>query len=405
MNDPHKNAVKQLEEVAEIINLEEWKLKQLSEPDRLIEVNFSVKMDDNSYRVFKGYRSQHNDVLGPYKGGLRFSPLVSASEVKALSTWMSWKCAVADIPFGGGKGGVIVNTKELSANEIERLSRAYVDAIYRLIGPEIDVPAPDMYTNSTIIDYMVDEYSKLVGEKQLATFTGKSVENGGSEGRTEATGYGGAYVLEDFAKKEGLDPANVKLAIQGLGNVGEYFARKAYEMGFVIVALSDSKGAIYNADGLNPEEVLDYKKENGSLEGFSADHITNADLLVLDVDILVPAAIENVIDGSNAVDIKAKYIIEMANGPVTTEADHILNKNEIVVVPDILANSGGVIVSYYEWYQNMNNERWNKDEVLSKLRKQIISAMNQVFDTKDKYNCSMRMGAYALAVSKIAEKM
>jgi len=381
-------------------------IERIIEPERVVKVRFPVLMDNGSTKSFLGFRSQHNNARGPYKGGLRFSTEVSESEVKALSSWMTWKCAVADIPFGGGKGGVVVDTKTLSESELERLSRAFVRAISPVIGPEVDVPAPDMYTTPQIMDWMVDEYSKINGGNAKACFTGKSVSNGGSEGRTEATGFGGAFIMRELVRKFDLNPTELSVAIQGLGNVGNYFAIKAFEYGFNVVALSDSKGAIYSTSGLNPQDVIDYKKSKGTLEGFpNTLYIKNSDLLELDVDILVPAALENVINGDNATRIKAKYIIEMANGPITPSADQILFSKGIISVPDILANSGGVTVSYFEWYQNMHNERWTKEEVLNKLEQKLDSAFDDCFEMMRKHNTDMRTASYMLAIKKVTSAM
>lgn len=413
MNDPFENSVTQIKRAAEMLCDSAEKLclapeilERIFEPQRLVKVHFPVLMDNGMTRTFLGFRSQHNNARGPYKGGLRFSPEVSESEVKALSSWMTWKCAVADIPFGGGKGGVVVDTKSLSKNEIERLSRGFVRAIHEMIGPEKDVPAPDMYTTAEIMDWMVDEYSKITNTDGKACFTGKTIVGGGSEGRTEATGYGGAFVMRELAKKKNLDIKNTTVAIQGLGNVGQYFALKAHEYGFKIVALSDSKGAIYAKDGINPQLVLDHKASTGSLAGIEgAEYISNDALLEIDCDILVPAATENVITGENAYKIKAKYIIEMANGPLTPAADEILTGKGIIFVPDILANSGGVTVSYFEWYQNMHNEKWAKDDVLKKLEEKMDKAFDDCYTMMEKQNTDMRTASYMLAIKKVTDAM
>ncbi|MBD3362824.1 glutamate dehydrogenase [Candidatus Dojkabacteria bacterium] len=406
LHDPFTNAVKQLEKVGEILNLESEIVETLSSPDNLIKVDVPVEMDDGSVKTFKGFRSQHNDARGPYKGGIRFSPQVNESEVKALSMWMTWKCAVADIPFGGGKGGVEVNTKELSKEEIERLSRSYIRQIHKHIGPDQDVPAPDMYTTPEIMAWMVEEYSDLVGKESPAVITGKPIEAGGSQGRTEATGQGGVYVLNRLSEKRNLDPENTSVAVQGSGNVGYYFATLAAQEGYKVVALSDSKSAIYNKDGLNVKKALDYKNEKGSYEGFNGGkQINNNELIELDVNVLVPAAVENVITEDNADKVKAEYVIEMANGPVTPEADEILRRKKTLVVPDVLANSGGVTVSYFEWVQNKEGKEWSKEEVLGKLKDKIVPAFDKVWDTMESYDTDMRMGAYILAVSKVVDAM
>lgn len=400
--DPFQNSIEQMSEVAEILNLSEENFKRLVNPERVITVRFPVKMDNGDVKVFLGFRSQHNNTLGPYKGGLRFSPMVTESEVKALSSWMTWKCAVADIPFGGGKGGVVVDAKDLSRNELERLSKAFVRAIGDCIGENKDVPAPDMYTNSEIIDWMVSEYSKMIGKNSLASFTGKSLSNGGSEGRSEATGFGGAVILKALAEDKGFDPKDTTVAIQGIGNVGQYFAVFAEKFGFKVVALSDSKGGVYNKEGLSIKDVLEYKEKNKTLAGFpDASFVTNEDLLNLPVTVVVPAALENVITDENASKIQAKYIVEMANGPVTPEADKILEKNGIVSVPDILANSGGVIVSYFEWYQNMNNEKWTREDVLLKLTDRITEQFKNGLAVSKEMNISLRKAFYVVAVKRV----
>jgi glutamate dehydrogenase (NAD(P)+) len=404
MSDPFKNALTQLENVAKLIKLEDWILEKLSRPERFIEVSFPVKMDNGKIKVFTGYRSQYNSALGPYKGGIRFSPDVNESEVKALSAWMTWKCAVAGIPYGGGKGGVIVDTKKLTEGELERLSRAYIRAIYEVIGPEKDIPAPDMYTTPEIMAWMVDEYSRLVGKKTPAVITGKPLSKGGSQGRTEATGYGGGYILEELAKLKNLNPKETTIAVQGFGNVGYYFAEYAQSKGFYVVAISDSKGGIYNAKGIDVKKATKHKEQKQTLKGFEkADSISNEELLELEVDVLVPAAIEDVITKENANRIKAKYIIELANGPVTPEADEILHKKKILSIPDVLANSGGVTVSYFEWLQNRKKEKWPKEKVLRKLKTIITKAFKESLASMKKYKVDMRMGTYALAVKKVAE--
>ncbi len=405
-NDPFENSIIQIKRAGSILGLNENELNRILEPQRVVRVNFSVKMDNGDIKTFVGFRSQHNNARGPYKGGLRFSPEVTESEVKALSSWMTWKCAVADIPFGGGKGGVIVDTKILSKTELENLSRSFVRAISDVIGPNKDVPAPDMYTTGEIMNWMTDEYSKIVGKNELATFTGKTLNNGGSEGRTEATGYGGVHVLNKLMEEKQLNPKDLKIAIQGLGNVAEYFAISAEYHGYKVVTLSDSKGALYNPNGLDIKKVIEYKKTNGSLMGFEgASYITNRELLELDVDVLVPAALENVITSDNASKIKAKFIIEMANGPLTPEADIILHKKGILFVPDILSNSGGVTVSYFEWYQNIHGEKWDKDSVLEKLKINIEKAFDDCYKMMMDKNVDMRTACYMIAIKKVNDAM
>jgi len=402
IENPYKNAIKQLKQVGEILSLNPETINRLSVPNKLITVNFDVVMDNGKTKTFTGFRSQHNNNLGPYKGGIRFSEQVTVDEVKALSMWMTWKCAVANIPFGGSKGGVIVNTKNLSENELKNLSKAFMKVIYKDIGPDTDIPAPDMYTTPLIMKWMKEEYSKLVGKDTPAVITGKMIEDGGSLGRTEATGFGGAYILRELSNKNNLVPENTTIAVQGIGNVGYYFAKKAQEMGFRIVAISDSKTGLYNIDGLDIESINLHKIKNNSLEGiFGLEKISNKDLLQLDVDILVPSAVENVITSENMTDIKAKYIIELANGPITPEADKYLFEKGIPVVPDVLANSGGVTVSYYEWLQNKNNESWPLAKVFAMLDTNITHAFNSVYLESEKRKISLRMASYVIAVLKV----
>ncbi len=422
MSNPYQNAVKQLEEVSEILkkdsnNIELIKtaIENLKTPDQVFEFDIPVEMDDGSQRIFKGFRSQHNNARGPYKGGIRFHPDVSLDEVKALSMWMTWKSATTNIPYGGGKGGIIVNPKKMSNKELEKLSRGYVRALYENIGPWIDIPAPDVNTNSQIMAWMVDEYQKLiiadgmVSENPLAAFTGKPLELGGSEGRTEATGLGGAYILEKVIKQLGKKKNEIRIAVQGFGNVGFWFSKHAFDRGYKIVALSDSKGGIFSENGLNPNKVLDVKKQEGSVLKYSGHkdvEVVDGDkLLELDVDILVPSALENVINKDNVNRIKADIIIELANGPVTPQADKELFTNDKLVVPDVLANAGGVTTSYLEWVQNLQGFYWSKDKVLSKLKPLMEIAFDHVWQIKQEKKTSFRMAAYVKAVKSVIETM
>ncbi len=411
MNNPFESAKQQLDVAAKTAGLDANKVAQLKSPDRYIEVSIPVMMDSGEQKIFTGFRSQHNNARGPYKGGIRYHQDVSLDEVRALSFWMSFKNAVIDVPFGGGKGGIIVNPKELSETELERLSRGYMKQMWRNFGPEIDVPAPDVNTNGQIMQWMRDEFEKLTGTTAPAVITGKAIEKGGSQGRTEATGFGGGYVLRE-AVSAGLipevttDSGRKTIAIQGFGNVATYLAEYAQEHGFKVVALSDSKGGIYNEDGIDLGAAEGHKKATRSLGGLAGTtEITNEQLLELDVDVLVPAALENVLTGDNASKIKAKFILEMANGPTTPEADAIFAQNGVTVVPDILANSGGVCVSYFEWYQNMHNETWTKEDVLKKLDEHMVTAFNVVREAQQKYNTTMRTAAYIVASERIISKM
>ncbi len=407
MTNPFQTAILQLETAAKVAGLDMQKIERLKHPDRYTEVTIPVVMDNGEQKIFRGFRSQHNNSRGPYKGGIRFHQQVSLDEVKALSFWMSFKNAVVDVPFGGGKGGVIFNPKEVSKAELERISRGYVKKLYRLLGPEFDVPAPDVNTTGEIMAWMVDEYEKLTGTKALATFTGKPLDKGGSEGREEATGYGGSIVLRELlASKAANVPEKAVVAIQGFGNVATHFAETANKLGMAIVAVSDSNGAIYRPEGLDIKAVEAHKKQTGSVRNFEgAENISHEHLLELNVDILVPAALENVLHKENAENIKAKVIIEMANGPTTWEADEIFAKRGITVVPDILANSGGVCTSYFEWYQNMHGEHWNREDVLKKLEEHMVKAYKAVLEQKEKHNTTFRNAAYILAAQRIIEKM
>lgn len=412
-NNPWERAQEQLKKIAKMIHLSPLLLARLTEPDRIVTVSLPMKMDNGDVKTFTGFRVQHNNILGPYKGGLRYHPQVNMDEVRALAFWMSMKCAVVDIPMGGGKGGIAVNPKELSENELKKLSKLFTQRLSPVIGPTVDVPAPDVNTNPTIMSWMVDEYSKIVGKKTPAVITGKPITKGGSQGRTEATGLGGSYVLLSLLKKLKKNPEGMTVAVQGFGNVGYFVALFLADAGMKIVAVSDSKEGIYVKDGLNPKLTLACKQEKGFLSGCycvgsvcdlnKGRKITNEELLQLDVDILIPSALENVITKTNASKIKAKIILEMANGPITQEADEVLKKKQILVIPDILANAGGVCTSYYEWYQNMHTEKWSKKAVFEKLKKQLVRVTNEVYDLQKKHKTTMRDAAYILALTRIKQ--
>ncbi|HUV72338.1 MAG TPA: Glu/Leu/Phe/Val dehydrogenase [Clostridia bacterium] len=412
MNNPFKNAQEQLDKVASFLDVKADLLAVLRMPQRIVEINIALEMDSGEIKVFRGFRSQHNNALGPFKGGIRFHQDVTKDEIMALSLWMTWKTAVAGIPFGGAKGGVAVNPKELSERELEKLSRGYIRAIAPFIGPKTDVPAPDVGTNPQIMAWMLDEYKiynryKNYKENELlAALTGKPLEKGGSLGRVQATGRGGLYVLEQLVRELRLNPQKTTVAVQGIGNVGYWFAQLAHERGYRVVALSDSKGGVYSQRGLNPKEVLRYKKETGSVVGFPGTKtITNRKLLALPIDILVPAALENVITLKNARWIKAKVVLEMANGPTTPEADEVLGRKGVLVIPDILTNAGGVVVSFFEWEQNMKGERWAEAEVNKKLKRKIIKAFLEVWRVSQEKRVDFRKAAYVLAVGKVIKAM
>lgn len=404
VNDPFSGALKQLEKVKKIITLEENIHAQLQAPHRFLEVSIPVKMDNGEIKVFKGFRSQFNNARGPYKGGIRFHPGVNESEVKALSMWMTWKCAVVGIPLGGGKGGVIVNTKELSAAELERLSRGYIRAIYKFIGPHLDVPAPDVYTDPRIMGWMLDEYEKSVGQHAPGVITGKPLSIGGSKARGYSTAQGGFYVLSEAVKKLGLKK-DATVAVQGFGNAGANMAKILHENGYKIVAASDSRGVIYNEKGLDVIKLLEHKEKTGGVANFADGKNIEEDILAQKVDILVLAALENSVTDKNVDLIEAELVVELANGPITLDADEVLAKNEITVIPDILANAGGVAVSYFEQVQNAYNYYWTEEEVLGKLKEIMVTSFNQVWEKKEQYKTDVRMGAYALAVERVAQSM
>ena len=409
MQNPYQNAMAQLNKVAKIKNFNKDFIARLQEPDRDIRISIPVKMDDGSLKIFEGYRVEYNNALGPYKGGIRFHADTEINEVKALAFWMTLKCAVAGIPMGGGKGGITVDPKKLSKAELERLSRGWVKKLSDILGPRKDVPAPDVNTTPEIMAWMTDEFEKLTGDKTKATFTGKPIENGGSEGRGEATGLGGFYVFDSLRVQIGL-PEKCKVAIQGFGNVGGNAARIFTKNGHTVIAVSDSKNAIVNENGLDLEKVEAYKKQTGSLKDFSridiqTKNITNEELLELDCDLLIPAAFENVITDTNVAKVKAKAIMELANGPITPEADEILFKKGIPVIPDILANSGGVTVSYFEWDQNLKNEHWTEKEVFDKLLPLMNDAAQNIYKKAEENITHLRMGAFILALERIESKM
>ena len=412
--------MEQLGKAAQILKLDKKVLVRLQAPQELHTVTIPVQMDNGSTKEFTGFRSQYNNARGPYKGGIRYHPNVSEDEVKALSFWMAVKCATVGIPLGGGKGGIIVNPKELSQGELERLSRGYVQALYQHLGPDKDVPAPDVYTNAQIMAWMLDEYEKLVGHHAPGMITGKPLSLGGSKGRNIATAQGGVYVLQELMKKLGKNPKKTTVAVQGFGNAGATAAKILYKLGYKIVAISDSQGGVYNEDGIDPDKAEEIKNAGGilgcycvgtvcTLEQIKGDGpcrgVSNEELLELNVDVLVPAALENQITVANAKQIKAQVILELANGPTTPEADEILNKKGVLIVPDILANAGGVTVSYFEQVQNAMNYYWEETEVLDKMKKIMVDSFEAVWETKEKYNIPMRTAAFVLAVERIAQAM
>ncbi|HVP26061.1 MAG TPA: Glu/Leu/Phe/Val dehydrogenase [Candidatus Bathyarchaeia archaeon] len=404
--NPYEAVLKLLDTAAEKLNLDSGVHEMLKRPMRTIIINIPVVMDDGTIQVFTGYRVQYSDALGPTKGGIRYHPDLTLDEVVALSAWMTWKTAVTGLPLGGGKGGIRCNPKEMSVGELEKLTRGYARAFARFIGPYSDVPAPDVYTDSQTMAWIMDEYSEMVGYNAFGVVTGKPIRVGGSLGRNEATSRGVMYTVIKGAEHLGINLKGSTVAVQGYGNVGFHAARLLNEIGCKIIAVSDSKGGIYNPKGLDPIKVMEHKNATGSVIGYKgSSSVTNEELLELDCEILVPSALENQITRANAGRIKAKMIAEGANGPTTPEADEILFRNGVFVIPDILANSGGVIVSYFEQVQNQMNYYWTEEEVRNKLEHTIVNAFQEVLAVAQQYNVNMRVAAYMNAVKRVSEAM
>jgi glutamate dehydrogenase (NAD(P)+) len=398
----YDNALKQLERTAEIIGLNPDVHEILKQPKRVLSVSIPIKLDNGSVKNFQGYRVQFNDARGPFKGGIRYHPNVYLDEVKALAAWMTWKCAVADIPYGGAKGGIICDPKNMSLGEKERLTRRYTSAIADFIGPYRDVPAPDVYTDPQTMAWILDTYSQIQGHLVPECVTGKPIALGGSEGRNNSTARGCVIAAREAAKTIGLPLKGATAAIQGYGNAGSWSAILLEELGVKVVAVSDSKGGIYNKLGLDSKKVEAFKEKTGSVVGFEeTESISNNNVLELGVDILIPAALENQITASNASRIKAKIVSEAANGPTTPEADRILENNKVLLIPDILANSGGVIVSYLEWVQNLNRTHWTEAQVNAELEQKMTTAFKSTYEKSKKLNVSMRDGALALAIERV----
>jgi glutamate dehydrogenase len=406
---PFDNAMQQLSTAATLMQLDMNIHRILQAPDRVIEVSIPVRMDSGDVRVFTGYRSQYNNALGVYKGGIRYHPDVTIDEVKALSFWMAIKCATVNIPLGGAKGGVIVNPKELSAGELERLSRGYMQKMWPVLGSDKDVPAPDVYTTPEIMNWMREEYESIVGYADPGVITGKPLEQGGSEGRSYATAQGGYYCVRELSTKMNWTPSETTIAIQGFGNAGAHTAEILSRDGYKVVALSDSQGGIYDETGIDIAAAQQVKQAEG-LARYIVDHpsahiITNEALLQLSVHILVPAALENVITVTNADSVQAQAIVELANGPTTPEADIVLRSRGITVIPDVLANAGGVTVSYFEWDQNVKGKHWSEAEVLNKLETIMVTAFHDIWDTADLYKVDLRTGAFVRAIERIATRI
>ncbi len=403
--NPYDVAVAQFDEAADRLGLSQAMRAILRKPKRELIVNFPVRMDNGDVEMYTGYRVQHNINRGPAKGGIRFAPEVSLDEVRALAMWMTWKCAVVAIPFGGAKGGVICDPHKMSRAELERLTRRYATEISILIGPDSDIPAPDMNTNPQVMGWIMDTYSMHAGYSVPAVVTGKPLAIGGSEGRLEATARGVLVVTREAMRDKGMQPQECSVIVQGFGNVGSITARLLYdELKCKIVAVSDIAGGVYNAKGIDVHRALRYSKEHGSLKGLpDTEHVTNAELLELPCDVLIPAALENQLTGRNASRVKANLIIEAANGPTTPEADHIFNDRGIIVVPDILANAGGVTVSYFEWVQDLQRFFWAEQQINSQLESIMERSYQAVRIKSEEQDCNLRMGAYLLAVARVAE--
>ncbi len=416
-NNPWTRAKTQLEKVAKILKINPLLLNTLLEPDRVIEVSLPLLLDNGKVTTYTGYRVQHNNLRGPYKGGLRYHPNVSMDEVKALAFWMTMKNAIIDVPFGGGKGGITINPKILSEKELKKLTELFTDKLSPVIGPQLDVPAPDVNTNPKIMSWIVDEYSKLKGSYTPAVVTGKPVEKDGSLGRTEATGLGGTYALLAFLKKIKKNPKELTVAVQGFGNVGYHVAYFLQQYGFRVVAVSDSKAGIYIPKGISDiKQVQDCKEQKGTLAGcycigsvcdiaykqkVGGKDLHPEEVLTLPVDVIIPAALENVINKNNAQKIKASIILEMANGPTTEDADTIFEKRHVIVIPDVLANSGGVAVSYFEWFQNVHNKKWTEKKVFTELEKRMAKAVDEVYMRTQEKKLTLRDASYLLALERL----
>ena len=409
----YENALTRLDEAKKYAKIDPEVIERLKHPKKILQVSIPLRMDDGSLKIFQGYRVRHDHTRGPGKGGIRFHPNVSLDEIKSLAFWMTFKCAVVGIPFGGAKGGVTINPKELSKMELERLSRNFMARIAEFIGPHTDIPAPDVYTNPMIMGWMMDEYSKIAQEQCPSIVTGKPIPLGGSLGRDDATARGGYYCIKELEAKKQWNPSKIRVAIQGFGNVGQHCARLFHNDGYKIVAVSDSQGGIYSEEGFDAPSLIQQKNEtrrleavycSGSLcEKVDAQKITNEQLLELDVDILVPAALEDVLTVKNASKVKAKIILELANGPTTVKADKILNKKDMLIIPDILANAGGVTVSYFEWVQNNQGYYWTEEDVHQKLQAIMVREFTNVYNLMEKNKIDMRTAAYTHALNRIGE--
>ena len=392
-----------VQEALQKLGYDEAMYELLKEPLRMLEVRIPVRMDDNTVKVFTGYRAQHNDAVGPTKGGVRFHPGVTDEEVKALSMWMTLKCGIVDLPYGGGKGGVTCDPREMSMGELERLSRGYVRAVSQIVGPTKDIPAPDVFTNAQIMAWMMDEYSRIDEFNSPGFITGKPLVLGGSQGRDRATAQGVTICINEAAKKVGIDMTGARVVIQGFGNAGSFLAKFLSDQGAKVIGISDAYGALHDPNGLDIDYLLDRRDSFGTVTTLFENTISNQDLLELDCDILVPAAIENQITSDNAHNVKARIVVEAANGPTTTEATKILHDRGILLVPDVLASAGGVTVSYFEWVQNNQGYYWTEEEVSEKLHKKMVDAFENIYNVASTRNINMRLAAYMVGVRRTAE--
>lgn len=395
----------QIKNACDKLELDSSVYEVLKSPMRVLEVSFPVTMDDGSIKLFTGYRAQHNNACGPFKGGLRFHPAVCLDEVKALSTWMTFKCSVVGLPYGGGKGGINIDPRDYSKSELERISRGFAKSIASIVGEYEDIPAPDLNTNGEIMVWMLDEHTKATGKFSPGAYTGKPVEFYGSLARTEATGFGVANMAIEAAKKKHMDLNSATVGIQGFGNVGSYTAKYMDEVGAKIIAVEDHTGCIYNKDGINVKELIKYNMENRCIKGFPGAIQVSQSVITMDIDILFPCALEKQITQENANEVKAKIICEGGNGPTTPEADKILYEKDVVVIPDILANSGGVTVSYFEWVQNLERVIWSFDKVQLKQKETMITAFEEIWDIMKKYSVDMRTATYMKSIKRIQEVM
>ncbi len=394
---------KVIKEALDKLGYPEEAFELMKEPIRMITVRIPIRMDDGKTKVFTGYRAQHNDAIGPTKGGVRFHPEVTEKEVSALSIWMTLKSGIVDLPYGGGKGGIICDPREMSFRELEALSRGYVRALSQVVGPTKDIPAPDVFTNSQIMAWMMDEYSRIDEFNSPGFITGKPIVLGGSHGRESATAKGVTICIEEAAKKRGIDIKSARVIVQGFGNAGSFLAKFMHDMGAKVIAISDAEGALHDPDGLDIDYLLDRRDSFGTVTNLFDDTITNQEMLELDTDILVPAAVQNQITAENAHNIKAEIVVEAANGPTTLEATKILTERGILLVPDVLASSGGVTVSYFEWVQNNQGYYWKEEEVQEKLREVLVRSFNNVYTTAQNRQIDMRLAAYMVGVRKATE--